>query len=377
VTFRLCRMMSESNDDRRHGVASLALRLATPMRTDDLDFDLPPELIAQSPAPDRAASRLLHYRRDDRSIAHRAFSDLPSLLRAGDLLVFNDARVIPARFTLHKATGGRVDGLFLADDGGGAWRVMLKNLGRVDPAAALSFADDPQLFVRVLEQLPGGEYCVRVESDEPALVILSRLGRMPLPPYIRRDKEHDARDDADRERYQTVYARAAGSVAAPTAGLHFTEPLFAELDRRGIHRTFLTLHVGLGTFKPVTTERLEDHDMHEEAYTIPPETAAALKAAKRDGRRIIAVGTTSARVLESQPPDEPFAPRTDRTRIFIYPPYAWRHVGALITNFHLPRSTLIALVAAFVGLDEQRRIYREAIEQRYRFFSYGDASLLE
>jgi S-adenosylmethionine:tRNA ribosyltransferase-isomerase len=348
------------------------------MRTDDLDFNLPPELIAQSPPPDRAASRLLHYRRADRSITHRAFSDLPSLLRPGDLLVFNDARVIPARFTLRKASGGRVEGLFLADEGGGgAWRVMLKNLGRVDPAVALAFADDPQLGVRVLEQLAGGEYRIRVESDEPALVILARLGRMPLPPYIRREKEHDARDDADRERYQTVYARAAGSVAAPTAGLHFTEPLLAELDRRGVHRTFLTLHVGLGTFKPVTAERLEDHAMHEEAYTIPPETADAVNAAKRDGRRIIAVGTTSARVLESQPPDEPFAPKTDRTRIFIYPPYTWRHVGALITNFHLPRSTLIALVAAFVGLEEQHRIYREAIEHRYRFFSYGDASFLE
>jgi S-adenosylmethionine:tRNA ribosyltransferase-isomerase len=199
---------------------------------------------------------------------------------------------------------------------------------------------------------------------------------MPLPPYIRRDKEADERDAADRERYQTVYARAPGAVAAPTAGLHFTPEVLAKLDGRGIERAFVTLHVGLGTFKPVTADELSEHVMHREAYTIPPETFEALNRAKRDQRRIVAVGTTTARVLESQPPGPAFEPKTAETGIFIYPPYDWKHVGALLTNFHLPRSTLIALVAGMVGLDEQRRIYRTAIEQRYRFFSYGDAMLV-
>jgi S-adenosylmethionine:tRNA ribosyltransferase-isomerase len=230
----------------------------------------------------------------------------------------------------------------------------------------------------VIEQSPGGEYRMRIESDEPAIALLERIGRMPLPPYIRRDKLHDARDDADRERYQTVYANAPGSVAAPTAGLHFTEGVLFELEQRGVQRAFVTLHVGMGTFKPVTADRLEDHVMHTEAYSIDAPAAEALNRAKQDGRRIVAVGTTAARLLESQPTDRRFEPvASASTRIFVYPPYTWRHVGALVTNFHLPRSTLIALVAAFVGHDEQRRIYREAIAHRYRFFSYGDASFLE
>jgi S-adenosylmethionine:tRNA ribosyltransferase-isomerase len=347
------------------------------MRTDDLDFHLPPELIAQSPAPDRAASRLLHYRRDDRSIAHRTFADLPGLLRPGDLLVFNDAKVVPARFTLRKPTGGRVEGLYLGEPTPGAWDVMLRNLGPTSPDVALHFADAPDVAARVVERREGGEYRLQVESDDPALVLLSRVGRMPLPPYIKREKDHDPRDAFDRERYQTVFARTPGAVAAPTAGLHFTDAVLRELDERGVERTFLTLHVGVGTFKPVTADELSAHAMHSEAYTIPPAAADALNRAKGEGRRIVAVGTTSARVLESQPAGEPFVPKTAETAIFIYPPYAWRHVGALVTNFHLPRSTLIALVAAMVGLEAQRQIYREAVEERYRFFSYGDSSFIE
>ena len=200
---------------------------------------------------------------------------------------------------------------------------------------------------------------------------------MPLPPYIKREKDRDVRDDEDRARYQTVFATHSGSVAAPTAGLHFTDPLLRELDGRGVQRARVTLHVGLGTFKPVTADALDAHEMHEETYSIDARAADLLNHAKREGRRIIAVGTTAARVLESQPADEKFSAKVGATRIFIYPPYDWRHVDALITNFHLPRSTLIALVAAKVGLDEQRRIYREAIDHRYRFFSYGDASFLE
>ena len=345
------------------------------MRTDDLDFHLPRELVAQAPAPERAASRLLHYRRSDRSIAHRKFADLPSMLRSGDLLVFNDARVVPARFVLHKQTGGRVEGLFLGETTPGEWRVLLKNLGRSD--GTLHFADAPNVRARVIERLDAGECRLGVETDEPPLVLLSRLGRMPLPPYIRRDKEHDPRDESDRERYQTVFARVPGAVAAPTAGLHFTGELMGRLDAAGALRTFVTLHVGIGTFRPVTSATLQEHVMHAEAYTLSRETAEALNLAKRDGRRIVAVGTTSARVLESQPAEVPFAERTAQTSIFIYPPYRWRHVDAMITNFHLPRSTLIAMIAALVGLDEQRRIYRVAIDQKYRFFSYGDAMLIE
>jgi S-adenosylmethionine:tRNA ribosyltransferase-isomerase len=340
-----------------------------------LDFHLPPELIAQTPAPQREASRLLHYRRRDRAIAHRHFADLPALLDRCDLLVFNDARVVPARFMLHKETGGRVEGLFLHEDKPGEWRVLLRNLGRGD--SSLHFADAPDVRARVIERLNAGECRLAVESNEPALVLLSRLGRMPLPPYIRRDKEHDPRDDADRERYQTVYARVPGAVAAPTAGLHFTDELLKQLAAAGVERTFVTLHVGIGTFRPVTAETLGGHAMHSETYTISSEAAATFNRAKEQRRRIIAIGTTSARVLESQPADEPFIAKTADTSIFIYPPYPWRHVEAMITNFHLPRSTLIAMIAALVGLEEQRRIYRVAIEERYRFFSYGDAMLIE
>jgi S-adenosylmethionine:tRNA ribosyltransferase-isomerase len=292
-------------------------------------------------------------------------------------LVLNDARVVPARFTLHKPTGGRVEGLFISQTHGGAWTVMLKNLGPVRPEFALHFADAPEVKARVVEHVRDGEYRLEVDSTEPALTLLARVGRMPLPPYIKRERDHDDRDEVDRERYQTVYAKTLGSVAAPTAGLHFTDALLRQLDQVGVERIFVTLHVGRGTFKPVTADRLEDHAMHAEAYSIDANAADALNRAKSDGRRIVAVGTTPARVLESQSEDRPFEAKTSQTSIFIYAPYRWKHVEALITNFHLPRSTLIALVAAMVGLEEQRRIYQIAIEQRYRFFSYGDAMVIE
>jgi S-adenosylmethionine:tRNA ribosyltransferase-isomerase len=348
------------------------------MRTDELDFDLPSELIAQTPAAARAASRLLHYRSADRSIAHRRFSDLPSLLRAGDVLVFNDTRVIPARFMLKKITGGKIDALYLGSTDTGEWRVMLKNLGPVQGEMKLTFAAADHVSAIIAGKESDGTYRLRIEPALPPLELLEHVGRMPLPPYIRREKDADARDAEDRERYQTVYAAAeAGSVAAPTAGLHFTDSLLKELDAKQIERVHVTLHVGMGTFKPVAAETLEEHQMHAEEYSIDARAADRLNHAEREGRRILAVGTTAARVLESQLPGRPFEACFGQTQIFIYPPYQWRHVNALITNFHLPRSTLIALVAAKVGLQEQRRIYSEAISQRYRFFSYGDASFLE
>lgn len=344
------------------------------MDASELDFPLPPELIAQAPTASRAASRLLCYRRDDRSITHRHFSDLPAVLRKGDLLVLNDARVTPARFMLQKITGGLIEGLYLGQPAPRRWRVLLRNLGTY--RGALALVQEPSITAVVVSAGEGGEYELEVRSDEPALAVLSRVGRMPLPPYIKRARGHDERDDVDRDRYQTVYAREPGSVAAPTAGLHFTPALFDQLAAIGVEKAFVTLHVGLGTFKPVSAERLEEHKMHTEAYSLSPETAAAVNRAKADGRRVIAVGTTAARVLESQPAGA-LQPVTGETGIFIYPPYQWRHVNALITNFHLPRSTLIALVAALVGLEEQRRIYAEAIQERYRFFSYGDAMIVE
>jgi S-adenosylmethionine:tRNA ribosyltransferase-isomerase len=346
------------------------------MRTDELDFELPPELIAQEPAAERAASRLMHYRRDDRSIAHRAFADLPRLLLRGDLLVFNNAKVLPARFMLVKPTGGHVEGLFLNEIKPGEWDVLLKNLGG-NPDVVLRFVEEPDVEVRIIGQSDGGQSRISVRTDEPAAALLGRVGRMPLPPYIKREKGGDERDAADRERYQTVYAAAGSAVAAPTAGLHFTQAVLDELERAGVERAFVTLNVGLGTFKPVSTAELSQHAMHSESYTLDAAAAEALNRAKRDGRRIIAVGTTSARVLESQPAGEQFHPRTGETSIFIFPPYQWKHAAALLTNFHLPRSTLIALVAAMVGPDEQRRMYAVAIQERYRFFSYGDAMLIE
>ena len=344
------------------------------MRTDDLDFHLPPELIAQEPPVRRTDSRLLHYRRSDRSVEHRRFADLPSLLRPGDLLVFNDARVLPARFLLRKRTGGRVEGLFLHERSAGRWHVLLRSLGPY--RGPLAFDKAPDVPVTVTSAGQAGEYEVEVGTAEPAASLLDRVGRMPLPPYIKRGRDADDRDDLDRARYQTVFARESGAVAAPTAALHFTDELLRELDARGVHRTFVTLYVGMGTFKPITADRLDDHAMHEEAYSIGADAADAINRAKSEGRRVIAVGTTSARVLESQSKGRPIDPHTGSTRIFIYPPYEWRHVDALITNFHLPKSTLIALVAAMVGMDEQRRLYDIAIRERYRFFSYGDAMLL-
>lgn len=348
------------------------------MRTDELDFHLPPELIAQSPAAERTASRLLHYRRNNRTVNHRTFADLPSLLRPGDLLVFNNTRVIPARFVLRKATGGRVEGLFLAEPSPGRWRVMLRNLG---PARgeALRFEAAPEICARITGAPGDGEYDLTLEADPipAAAALLERIGRMPLPPYIKRGRDGDEQDALDLERYQTVFAAQPGAVAAPTAALHFSESLLARLEAARVGRAFVTLHVGVGTFKPVTAERLEDHAMHAEPYSMDPAAADAINRAKAEGRRIIAVGTTSARVLESQPVGEPLRPASGQTKIFIYPPYRWRYVDALITNFHLPRSTLIALVAALVGLDEQRRLYAIAIEQKYRFFSYGDGMFVE
>ena len=306
------------------------------MLSEELNFELPPELIAQEPAANRAESRLLHYARTNKTIAHHRFTDLPRLLRPGDLLVFNDTRVLPARFMLRKPTGGRIETLFLRQEHPNRWQVLLK--GMESYRGPLQFEADQSLSAVCTADGPGGWHEIELSRDTSATDLLERIGRMPLPPYIKRDKTSDPRDAADRERYQTVYARLPGSVAAPTAGLHFTPELMAQLDASRIRRTSITLNVGLGTFKPVTAESLRDHVMHSEAYEISQEAASELNLAKSENRRIVAVGTTSARVLESHPHNEIWQPIRTETNIFIYPPYTWRHVGALITNFHLPRS---------------------------------------
>lgn len=349
------------------------------MRSDELDFELPAELIAQEPPEQRGMSRLLRYRRSDQSIGHGIFSDLAAILRAGDVMVFNDTKVLPARLRLRKRTGGGIDGLFVAEIRPGAWRVLLRNIGS-EPSAmgtVLAFEGEPDRHMTIRRSLGQGEYEVEITGDEPAAEVLSRVGRMPMPPYIHRGRGGDERDELDLRRYQTVYAQSSGSVAAPTAGLHFTDAMFDALASAGIERVMITLHVGMGTFKPVKSDRLEDHIMHEEHYEVGAAAAAVLNDARRRGRRIVAVGTTAARVLESHAEGEAWTADSGATSIFIYPPYRWKHVGALVTNFHLPRSTLIALVAAMTGLDEQRRIYSEAIAARYRFFSYGDAMIIE
>jgi S-adenosylmethionine:tRNA ribosyltransferase-isomerase len=334
-------------------------------RTSDYEYELPPELIATHPAPRRAESRLLIYHRATDQVEHRRFDDLPEYLGPDDLLVLNDSKVRPAALT---TSDGRLEVLLLEETSPQHWVALVKPGARAKPGMRLSFAAGSgdagkPVEAEVLKTLPGGERVLRFFTAPD----LDTMGEMPLPPYIRKrratlgEKEHLPEDF---ERYQTIYARQLGSVAAPTAGLHFTPELIARFPH-----AFVTLHVGLGTFRPVKTEFLEDHEMHEEVYSIPEGFEAAYEAA----RRVVAVGTTSARVLETAPH---LRPCRGRTRIFIHPPYEFKRVDALLTNFHLPHSTLLMLVSALVGRERLLEIYREAVGLKYRFFSYGDAMLI-
>jgi len=346
------------------------------MRLSDFDFDLPRELIADRPARPRDAARLLHVPAAG-DIADRAIRDLPVLLRSGDLLVLNDTRVIPARLrgrrgaaavelTLHKA------------EGGARWRAFARPAKRLAAGHHVTFGDE--LAARVVEKGEGGEVVLEFDHAGAALMAaLEHYGDMPLPPYIKRPKDADAvTRAADRADYQTVYAARDGAVAAPTAGLHFTPELFAALAARGVAHVFVTLHVGAGTFLPVKTEDLSGHVMHAEWGEVSAKTAAAIAAARDAGGRIVAVGTTSLRVLESAAgADGRVAPWSGETRLFILPGYRIRTADMLLTNFHLPRSTLFMLVSAFAGLDRMRAAYAHAVAGHYRFFSYGDACLLE
>lgn len=348
------------------------------MRMDELDYDLPEELIAQKPANRRDAARLMVVRGGGEP-EHRHVRDLPELLQAGDLLVLNDTRVIPARFhAIRAATGGAVEGLFVEAVDDHRVHLMLKTRGRPQPGERLAFEGVDDHHLDLLERQGDGSWTVRLVGPGGIEALLERIGAMPLPPYIRRQRDEQATwGELDRERYQTIYARSAGAVAAPTAGLHFTGQLLERLRTAGVEIAWLTLHVGLGTFAPVRTDTLEAHDMHSERFTVPADTLRALAGARAAGRRIICVGTTTVRALESLPDPLPTGGDYEaRTQLLIQPGFQLRFTDGLLTNFHLPRSTLLALVAAKTGLARLLELYHTAIDQRYRFYSYGDAMLV-
>ena len=352
---------------------------AASLRVADFDYALPPEAIAQEPARPRDTSRLMALERATGAVAHHRFHELPDLLRPDDLLVLNDTRVIPAQFTARRQTGSRIEGCFLRVLEAGRWEVLLSGRGRIREGETLHIvdaADVSRAAIRLEGRGERGVWTVRPGEAMDAVALLESVGRPPLPPYIRRLRG-DARTACDRTDYQTVYARRAGAVAAPTAGLHFTDRVLAGLDARGIERVTVTLHVGLGTFQPVHADRPADHEMHEEMLEVSETAAEAMNRAAREGRRIVAVGTTTVRTLESvAAPDGTVRSGREGTRLFIYPPHAFRVVGAMVTNFHLPRTTLLMMVSAFAGREHVLAAYREAVRQGYRFYSYGDAMLI-
>ena len=339
------------------------------MRTDDFDFELPPALIAQFPPASRTASRLLHVAGGSAPLSDRQFTDFPSYLHPGDVLVFNDTRVIKARLFGRKPSGGHVELLIERIIGEHEAITFIRSSHAPKTGARIRISDTVTLTILAREL---NLYRVRFDTEQTVLDILEQYGAMPLPPYIERTAE-----DTDDARYQTVYARHPGAVAAPTAGLHFDEPMLNRLDASGIIRAHVTLHVGAGTFQPVRVEHIADHVMHSERYTIPQATVDTIERARADGRRIIAVGTTSLRALEAAAQNGALAAGENETRIFITPGYRFRVVDLLLTNFHLPKSTLLMLVSAFAGKGKIEHAYRHAINQSYRFFSYGDAMLLE
>jgi S-adenosylmethionine:tRNA ribosyltransferase-isomerase len=348
------------------------------MKTEQLNYYLPPELIAQKPASVRSDSRLLVLNRSSGEVFDSRFASLGDFLAGGDCLVLNDTKVLPARFLARRASGGRLEGLFLAADADGLWTVYLKGLRKLNPGEVFYLKDRQKAdFCEavLLEKTGQGKCRLRVEAGEDTQAVLERIGFPPLPPYIKRDDDPAVAAEDDR-RYQTIYARQSGAVAAPTAGLHFTETLIEELKQAGITFAFITLHVGAGTFKPVTAENLEDHRIHKERFSIDNGNAGIINTAKEKGGRIIAVGTTSARVLETVAAGSRVKAAAGTTDLFIMPGCKFKMVDAMITNFHLPKSTLLALAAAFAGLENILAAYNHAIEQRYRFYSYGDAMLI-
>ena len=348
------------------------------MKLSEFDYELPEERIAQSPAEPRDAARLfVHHIAADRS-EHREVRDLAALLAPGDLLVLNDTRVLPARLLGRRASGGKLE-LLLFQPQAGLWRALVRPAGRMRAGERVEL-EQGALRARLVRRLEGPEWEVEIELGADGASVeelLERHGRMPLPPYIRREAGDASLAARDRERYQTVYARERGAVAAPTAGLHFTPELLAALEARGIERTQVTLHVGLGTFQPVTAENVEEHVMHSERFVLPESAERAVRAARERSGRVVAVGTTSVRVLESCASGGGLVRAgKGETRIFLKPGDKLQATDALLTNFHLPRSTLLMLVSAIAGRERILRLYAEALAREYRFFSYGDAMLL-
>ena len=340
------------------------------MKTSDFYYDLPQELIAQTPLQRRDSSRLMTLDRHSGAIGHHHFYELPDFLREGDCLVLNNSRVLPARLIGRRETGGAAEILLLTDRGDNVWECLVRPGKKLRAGATVSFGDG-QLTAQIQEVLPDGNRLVHFQYKGIFLEILEQLGKMPLPPYIKEEL-------ADGERYQTVYSKVAGSAAAPTAGLHFTPELLRQVEEKGVQLAYVTLHVGLGTFRPVKEDEITDHKMHSEYCEIPPEAAEIINRTKERGGRVICVGTTSCRTLESfAEEDGRIVPQSGWTNIFIYPGYRFKCLDALITNFHLPESTLIMLVSALAGREHTLAAYQEAVKERYRFFSFGDAMLIE
>jgi len=350
------------------------------MKTSKLNYDLPAELIAQVPSKVRSESRLLVLDRNFGSVTDTRFDKIGDYLKSGDCLVINDTKVLPARFYAKRLTGGRLEGLYLEQNDRGNWKVMLKGLRKIKIGETIELMDNQDQNIspykaKFLDKTPEGNCLLQILSDDDAVTVLDKIGFPPLPPYIKRDADADSAR-FDRERYQTVYAQSAGAVAAPTAGLHFTDELIKNLESKGVNFASVTLHVGAGTFKPVTVEDLEDHRIHSEFYHISGDNAERINHARFGGNRIIAVGTTSVRTLETAVDDNIIKTCSGQTNLFIKPGYQFKIVDSMITNFHLPGSTLLALVAAFAGLDKTLDAYKHAIEEQYRFYSYGDAMMI-
>lgn len=348
------------------------------MKTEKLNYHLPAELIAQRPCSVRSDSRLLVLNRCSGDTIDSRFESIGDFLLPGDCLVLNDTKVLPARFFARRTSGGKLEGLFLAQDSDGNWIVMLKGTRRLNPGEIIILKDREKADfhqAELLEKQAQGRCLLKLAIEADPETVLGAIGFPPLPPYIKRDDDL-AIAEMDEERYQTVYARYIGAVAAPTAGLHFTGPLIGQLRQAGIIFAYITLHVGAGTFKPVTVENLDDHQIHREQFSIDEENARLINEAKSRGGRIIPVGTTSTRTLETLAVSPQIEATTGSTDLFIKPGYEFRITDAMITNFHLPKTTLLALVAAFASLENILAAYDHAIEQRYRFYSYGDAMLI-
>ena len=356
------------------------------MKISDFDYYLPEELIAQKPADRRECSRLLVVHRDTGKIEHRHFYDIIDYLKAGDCLVLNNSKVLPARlYGVNEKTGAKVDFLLIKRIEGDTWETMVRPGRKLKPGDIVVFSQEPLLKATIKDFGTDGTRIVDFEYDGVFMERLEEIGSMPLPPYIERSS-----DSEDRDRYQTVYCREEGSVAAPTAGLHFTEELLKKAEDKGVELVYVTLHVGIGTFRPVKCENIEDHTMHFEEYSISEESAEVINRAKREGRRIISVGTTSTRTVESAAYFDADAQTADgkagcwqvrsgegSTGIFIYPGYEFKIIESLITNFHLPKSTLLMLISALYDREKILAVYDEAVKQKYRFFSYGDAMFIE